>query len=172
MRKSVYTSIFYAFVLTVTSHLYYSWQVCVYVGGLYLGLRFTAVLCTTAASFPCCCRGSLPLANNGQHSASKHQPVPGFRTLSSIETMFSLLCLDGERVEGQVRGSRAWKGGVDVQTLEEVHFSSVRQRNNEKVSRMLKYISLRSSVLQLAGLRVVGGRLALRGLHSCSLAVH
>ena len=41
------------------------------------------------------------------------------RTLSSIET---LLCLDGERVEGQVRGSRAWKGGVDVQTLEEVHF--------------------------------------------------
>ena len=61
----------------------------------------------------------------------KHQPVPVFRTLSSIETM---LCLDGERVEGQVRGSRAWKGGVDVQTLE-VHFSSVRQaeqRNNEE----------------------------------------
>ena len=65
----------------------------------------------------------------------KHQPVPGLRTLSSIETMFSLLCLDGERVEGQVRGSRAWKGGVDVQTLEEVHVSSVRQaeqRNNEE----------------------------------------
>ena len=56
------------------------------------------------------------------------------RTLSSIETIFSLLCLDGERVEGQVRGSRAWKGGVDVKTLEEVH-SSVRQaeqRNNQE----------------------------------------
>ena len=37
-----------------------------------------------------------------------------------------------------------------------------------RVSRMRKYISLRSSVLQLAGLRVVGGRLALRTLCSCS----
>ena len=63
--------------------------------------------------------------------------MPGFRTLSGILRQYSrsLLCLDGERVEGQVRGSRAWKGGVDVQTLEEVHFSSVRQaeqRNDEE----------------------------------------
>ena len=37
-----------------------------------------------------------------------------------------------------------------------------------RVSRMRKYISLRSSVLQLTGLCVVGRRLALRRLYSCS----
>ena len=51
----------------------------------------------------------------------QHQPVPGPFPLALLVLRQRSPCYasessDGERVEGQVRGSRAWKGGVDVKT--------------------------------------------------------
>ena len=51
----------------------------------------------------------------------QHQPVPGPFPLALLVLRQRSPCYAsessyGERVEGQVRGSRAWKGGVDVKT--------------------------------------------------------